>query len=228
MNTTLPTDSNARKDYALFRGCLRYFPAALAGVAKTSKLGNDKHNPGQELHHARSKSSDHGDCVIRHLMDLADLIAANDRGQLDDKAAILVEADCMAWRALAFAQELHEKFGAPLAPGAKVASPEEPAKVERPKSNLPVGGPGVDLWNAAEKAHDDITERLRKNKVEAAKKLFSKGDVIKHVNNDAEVTVEALYYDEKGNPVLFVKDADDKIFGVDPTFYKSIYKEKEA
>lgn len=231
MNTTLPTDSNERKTYALFSGCLKYFPAALAGVAKTSKLGNDKHNPGQEMHHARNKSGDHGDCVIRHLMDLSDLLAANDRGTLDNKNYILTEVDCLAWRALALSQELHEKFGAPLAPGAKVdtqPSKEEPKKVERLKSNLPVGGPGVDLWEAADRAHDDITARLKQNKIDAAKKLFSKGDVIKHISNDAEVTVEALYYDEKGNPILFVRDADEKIFGVDPTFYKSIYKEKEA
>ncbi len=116
---TLPTDSNDRKNYALFRGCFRYFPAALAGVARTSKLGNDKHNPGQDMHHARSKSSDHGDCVFRHLMDVEDLLAALDRGENIDKQQILDEVNSMTWRALALSQELHEKFGAPLAPGAK-------------------------------------------------------------------------------------------------------------
>ncbi len=119
MNTTLPTDSTARKDYALFSGCLRYFPAALAGVAKTSKLGNDKHNPGQEMHHARKKSGDHGDCILRHLVDLEDLIAAKNRGEEVSQEQILSEASSMVWRALALSQELHEKFGAPLAPGAK-------------------------------------------------------------------------------------------------------------
>lgn len=117
---TLPTDSNERKEYPLFRGVLKYFPAALAGVANTSKKGNDKHNPGQDLHHARSKSQDHGDCIIRHLIDTADLLAALERSdskvtQLD----VLNEVNQLAWRALALSQELHEKFGAPLAPGAK-------------------------------------------------------------------------------------------------------------
>src|ERR1700722_11536324 len=51
---TLPTDSNERKTYPVLSGCVKYFPAALAGVAKISKLGNDKHNPGEPLHHARS------------------------------------------------------------------------------------------------------------------------------------------------------------------------------
>lgn len=117
---TLPLNSNARKNYPLFRGCLRYFPAALAGVARTSKLGNDKHNPGEEMHHARSKSPDQGDCIVRHLMDVEDLLASLNRGDIGVSAEdILNEVNQMAWRALAFSQELHEKFGAPMAPGAK-------------------------------------------------------------------------------------------------------------
>lgn len=117
---TLPLDSNTRKNYPLLRGCLKYFPAALAGVAKISKDGNDKHNPGEEMHHARHKSADHGDCVIRHLIDTEDLLAAAARGDTSVKPeAILNEVSQLAWRALALSQELHEKFGSPLAPGAK-------------------------------------------------------------------------------------------------------------
>lgn len=118
--TTLPTDSNERKNYPLFRGCLRYFPAALAGISKISKLGNDKHNPGEEMHHARGKSGDHGDCILRHLIDTEDLLIALSRNDNNVKPEdILNEVSSMAWRVLAFSQELHEKFGAPLAPGAK-------------------------------------------------------------------------------------------------------------
>jgi hypothetical protein len=113
---TLPADSQKRKDYPLFEGCLKYFPAALAGIAGISKIGNDKHNPGQPLHHARDKSSDHGDCIIRHLIDVNDLLASKEQ----NKEAILTEVSQMAWRALALSQEIHEKFGAPLAPGAKL------------------------------------------------------------------------------------------------------------
>jgi hypothetical protein len=116
---TLPTDSKERKEYPLNKGCISYFPAALAGVAKVSKSGNDKHNPGKELHHARGKSSDHGDCLIRHLIDTNDLLAAYERGQDVNIQDILTEVNQMAWRALALSQELHEKFGSPLAPGAK-------------------------------------------------------------------------------------------------------------
>lgn len=116
MQTTLPTDSAARKEYPLFRGLLRYFPAALAGVAQHSKQGNDKHNPGEDMHHARGKSSDHADCIVRHLIDLADMEASDASVRL-----LLTEVNALAWRALALSQELHEKYGgAPLAPGARL------------------------------------------------------------------------------------------------------------
>jgi len=112
---TLPTDSTARKSTPLASGCFAYFPAALAGVARLSQAGNDKHNPGEPLHHARDKSPDHADALARHLFDLLD---ARARG---DKTAIVLEADAIAWRALALSQELHEGYaGAPLAPGARI------------------------------------------------------------------------------------------------------------
>lgn len=117
---TLPTDSEARKQVPVFSGCIKYFPAAIAGVAKISKAGNDKHNPGQDLHHDRSKSLDHSDCIQRHLMDTEDLIAALKRGDITSPERILEEVSALAWRALAYSQSLHEKYdGAPLAPGAK-------------------------------------------------------------------------------------------------------------
>lgn len=117
---TLPTDSLERKNYPILSGCLKYFPAALAGVSHISKLGNDKHNPGQELHHNRSKSQDHGDCILRHLIDTQDLIAAFNRGDgTVTKEMILTEVNQMAWRALAYSQEINEGLGSPLAPGAK-------------------------------------------------------------------------------------------------------------
>lgn len=118
---TLPTESSERKNYPLLSGCLNYFPAALAGVARISKIGNDKHNPGQQLHHNRSKSTDHGDCILRHLVDLQSLLVAIDRdqGSVEIIRQIRDEASSVAWRALALSQELHERFGAPLAPGAK-------------------------------------------------------------------------------------------------------------
>lgn len=117
---SLPTDSAVRKGFPIVTGCMNYFPAALAGVAAHSKMGNDKHNPGQPLHHARGKSADHADCIGRHLMDLHDLLAQWARNGNDGKV-VLDEANALAWRALALSQELHEQIGgAPLAPAARV------------------------------------------------------------------------------------------------------------
>lgn len=125
---TLPVDSLERKEYPIVRGCIKYFPAALSGVARISKIGNDKHNPNQDLQHARGKSTDHSDCVVRHLIDLEDLLAAAVRNGSPltpfGQQQILDEASSLAWRALALSQELHERFGAPLAPGAKLDKPE--------------------------------------------------------------------------------------------------------
>jgi hypothetical protein len=132
MKLTLGTDSSARKDIPVTSGVLKYAPAAIAGVAKISKAGNDKHNPGQPLHHARGKSTDHSDCIVRHTMDVNDILAYIERN-LDNVISpaipqevndLLTEVSQLVWRALMWSQELHEKFGgAPLAPGARLPSP---------------------------------------------------------------------------------------------------------
>lgn len=134
MRLTLPADSNIRKDIPIRSGCIDYFPAAIAGVAMHSVMGNNKHNPGQPLHHARGKSMDHADCIDRHLTDIHDMLAALKRwknettfDEANDEAStpefvqsILAEANALCWRALALSQDLHEKLGgAPLAPAAR-------------------------------------------------------------------------------------------------------------
>jgi hypothetical protein len=91
--STLATDSNARKEMPLARGLLDYFPDACAAVAHASWVGNQQHNPGQPMHWAREKSTDHADCIVRHLLE---------RGKLDkDKVRHSAKA---AWRALALLQ----------------------------------------------------------------------------------------------------------------------------
>jgi hypothetical protein len=87
----LPTDSKERKDIPIATGVIDYFPLALAYVARISKTGNDKHNPGQPLHWAKDKSTDHRDCVARHLVDC---------GTADPENGFLHDG-MMAWRALA-------------------------------------------------------------------------------------------------------------------------------
>ena len=105
---TLPTSSSARKAVPLCAGVLDYFPAALAAVARISKYGNDKHNPGEPLHWSRGKSADHADCIARHLID---------RGIVDPETGESHTAE-LAWRALAMLQEEEEAKGAPQARGA--------------------------------------------------------------------------------------------------------------
>lgn len=105
----LPTDSAARKELPVTSGFLDYFPAAVAAVATVSKEGNDKHNPGEPLHHARGKSMDHADCIGRHLLE---------RGSIDPQTGQRHSAQ-LAWRAMALLQEELEADGAPMARGAR-------------------------------------------------------------------------------------------------------------
>jgi hypothetical protein len=66
---TLPTVAAERKRVPIYSGVLQYFPKAIAAVAHCSWVGNEQHNPGQPLHWSREKSSDHHDCLMRHLME---------------------------------------------------------------------------------------------------------------------------------------------------------------
>lgn len=61
-------NSAERKAEPVHSGVLMYFPDALAAVARVSKAGNDKHNPGEPLHWARGKSTDQMDCLARHAL----------------------------------------------------------------------------------------------------------------------------------------------------------------
>ena len=89
----LTTDAKERKDYPMCTGVLDYFPEALAAVAEVSRLGNEQHNPGQPLHWDKSKSTDHADCLLRHLAE---------RGTRDTDGAL--HSAKVAWRALALLQ----------------------------------------------------------------------------------------------------------------------------
>jgi hypothetical protein len=87
-----------RKKVPMYSGLIAYFPDALAAVAEHSFKGNEKHNPGEPLHHARGKSMDHTDCIVRHV--------ANGPDSMDGDS---LEAVALAWRALAYAQEVLER-----------------------------------------------------------------------------------------------------------------------
>ena len=90
----LPKDSSGRKARPICTGVLDYFPLALAEVAIISKTGNDQHNPGEPLRWAREKSTDHANCITRHLIE---------RGELDTDGTR--HSAKLAWRALALLQE---------------------------------------------------------------------------------------------------------------------------
>lgn len=125
--TTLPTDSEVRKTYPLFSALFGYFGAALAGVAHHSWKSNEKHNPGQPVHWSIDKSTDHADCVLRHALDLGDILAEIERRGPSDAAVtvLLEEADALAWRALALNQTLRLRFtAAPLPFNARRSQPE--------------------------------------------------------------------------------------------------------
>jgi hypothetical protein len=91
--------SAERKAEPIHSGVMLYFPDALAAVARISKAGNDKHNPGEPLHWARGKSMDQMDASARHMLTLD--VVDPESGEL--------EAAHNAWRALAQLQLLEEK-----------------------------------------------------------------------------------------------------------------------
>jgi hypothetical protein len=90
---SLPAAAADRKKTPMCRGLLDYFPLACAEVARLSMAANEQHNPGEEMHWAREKSTDHADCIVRHLVD---------RGKLDKDGQR--HSAKVAWRALALLQ----------------------------------------------------------------------------------------------------------------------------
>ena len=94
----LSEDAAERKMTPIGTGVIDYFPDALAAVAKVSYLGNQQHNPGQPLHWAKEKSTDHFDTMIRHGIE-----------RFKREKDGTMHAAKMAWRALAFLQTLIEE-----------------------------------------------------------------------------------------------------------------------
>ncbi len=156
----LPTTSAERKQFPMFSGLMAYFPDALAAVSEVSFKGNEKHNPGEPLHHARGKSMDHADCCARHLLN---------HGGFDGDVR---ESASLAWRALALLQEeLEHDLGLPLPRGARAelvadlvayaSKPPEPSadeimrRVAEPEVPLKFTGTGI----AAHDKTDDWDER---------------------------------------------------------------------
>lgn len=88
-----------RKKRPVLEGVLKYFPDAVMEVAYVSYVGNEQHHPGQPLHYDKNKSQDHGDALLRHLMESG----TNDTDGVRHTAKV-------AWRGLALLQkELDEE-----------------------------------------------------------------------------------------------------------------------
>lgn len=82
----LPEDAQARKDIPVYSGFITYFPDAIVAVSKLSLAGGLQHGQTREtLHWDRTKSTDHTDALMRHLIE-------------EDWTAV-------AWRALAQLQK---------------------------------------------------------------------------------------------------------------------------
>lgn len=132
---TLPTDKQERKQHPITTGVLDYFPDAIAAVANTSFIGNQQHNPGKPMHWARHKSTDHADCIARHLVQ---------RGTVDDDG--IRHSAKVAWRALAMLQleieaatQTDEEKVAAAEPGTLVAvkDPDKLPCIETPSFEIP-------------------------------------------------------------------------------------------
>jgi hypothetical protein len=86
----LPEDAEARKNIPVYSGFFKYFPDAIVAVSHLSLIGGIQHGQTREtLHWDRSKSTDHTDALLRHLLE-------------EDWAAV-------AWRALAQLQKSIEE-----------------------------------------------------------------------------------------------------------------------
>ena len=86
----METDKNKRKQIPIFTGLIKYFPKALAEVARVSYIGNQQHHPDKPLHWDRSKSTDELDALTRHLFQAGE----TDTDGMRHSAKV-------AWRALA-------------------------------------------------------------------------------------------------------------------------------
>tara|TARA_R110000796_G_scaffold225042_1_gene341400 strand:- start:2 stop:274 length:273 start_codon:yes stop_codon:yes gene_type:complete len=66
----LPRDAKERKAIPVYTGFVKYFPKAMAAVAKISMTGGVQHGQlPDEIFWDRSKSGDELDALMRHMLD---------------------------------------------------------------------------------------------------------------------------------------------------------------
>ena len=66
---TLPEDSKGRAEWPLWDYQTGYFPDAWLAEVQVAWIGNQQHNPGEPMHWAREKSTDHMNKAARHQWD---------------------------------------------------------------------------------------------------------------------------------------------------------------
>jgi phage tail protein X len=111
-------EAQKRKNAPIFSGLLAYFPDACWAVAECSKIANEQHNPGTEMHWDREKSGDELDSLSRHALQT---------GQIDSDG--IIHDTKAAWRGMANLQKVLESRGeAPLSPYNETIQPKTQQK----------------------------------------------------------------------------------------------------
>lgn len=138
--------SEDRKEYPMATGALDYFPDAWAMVSRVSKIGNDKHNPGQPLHWAREKSMDQPDTILRHMSTRDEY----EEITLPDGRVVRITHKAMvAWRAMAQLQEwCEEQYAAAKAAGLpfRPGLPEPAGQTAQAAVESSASGPPGACW----------------------------------------------------------------------------------
>lgn len=143
MDQSLPSGAKERKDTPVYSGVLKYFPRAIAYIAHVSKVGNDQHNPGEPLHWAKDKSTDHLDSCVRHLMDAGKT----------DKDGVLHSGKA-TWRALANLEtELESQVRNIQCPGG--ITPSEVNRIVAKVESEPRRRKGLVIYVAGPYRHED-------------------------------------------------------------------------
>ena len=86
------------KNEPVHTGCDAYFPHARRAISRVSVAGNNKHNPGEPLHWAVEKSTQHPDSAAGHMIDPYEIDPES--GEMHIAAA--------AWRVMAWANTVYE------------------------------------------------------------------------------------------------------------------------
>ena len=100
MPQLLPSKSAERKKFPIGRMLKRYWPQTIVVLSRLCWEGNEKHNPGEDLHWNRGASDDHNDCTLRHFLE----------GDHIDEDCGIPACVQVAWRALCASEVMLEEL----------------------------------------------------------------------------------------------------------------------